>query len=115
MKKKLLIWSVSMLAVMLAVPYLAVRVVPSDVGMMASIVLLFVVNPLCAVITGGIAGTQVRLLWPLPLVLVVLFAIGYWISLGLTATVLLLYGSVYTAVGAVSLAISAMVTAGKKL
>ncbi len=57
-------------------PWAAVQFVPADAGMMVTMVLLFVVDPLAFVVVGVMCAANVRMLWPVPLVNALLFLFG---------------------------------------
>ena len=101
--KKHLVCSVISVIVMLLLPWCAVTFVPSDGGMLVSLLLLFAVNPISAVCIGIISGSNPRSLWLHPLLLSALFTVGAWKSLGITVPDRLSYAAVYLAVGYLAL------------
>ena len=107
MKKHLVCTAISVI-VMLLLPWCAVAFVPSDGGMLVSLLLLFAVNPISAVCIGIISGSKPRLLWPQPLLLSALFAVGAWKSLGITISDILPYAAVYLAVGYLALLLTVL-------
>lgn len=106
--KKHLVCAVISAIVMLLLPWCAVVFVPSDGGMLVSLLLLFAVNPISAVCIGIISGSKPRLLWPQPLLLSALFAVGAWKSLGITISDILPYAAVYLAVGYLALLLTVL-------
>lgn len=114
MKHSIIVWAATMVAVMIVLPLLAVNFVSSNAGMIASILLLLIINPFCAIFTGVLAGKQVRTLWPLPLLLDVLFILGSRFSLGLDFSESLFYSAIYLAIAAVSSVVAAAITHRKE-
>ena len=106
MKHNLFIWTLKASFIMLVIPFVILSLVPSDWAMIVNIVLLLFVNTIFSAYTGWISGKDVHILWELPLVLCVLFAIGYnvFIEMGLSAT--LYYCSVYAITAYISMLLS---------
>lgn len=98
MKKNLFCTAISAI-VMLLLPWCAVRFVPSDGGMMVSLLLLLIINPIAAVCIGTISGLHPKSLWYQPLLLAALFAGGAGCFLQFSAPDFLLYAAVYLALG----------------
>ena len=107
MKQKAITWFIGSILVMVQLPFLAVQFVSSDAGRMVSILLLFVVNPLWAVITGIVGGKKPHILWFLPLAMDILFAIEFEILFGLDFQVLFYIG-IYTVTGYVTMLITSL-------
>ena len=94
MKKDIIVWLAVSVAVMMALPWLAVTFVQSDAGMACSLLLLFAVNPIYAVMTGVFAGKDVRRLWSLPF-----FLAGTWMFFDRGETAFISYAAVYLGLG----------------
>ncbi len=99
MKKEIILWVTASMAVMLALPWLAVTFVKGDAGMAVCFLLFFAVNPVYSVITGAFAGKDVKHLWSLPIVSAVMFLTGTWIFFDMGETAFILYAVVYLALG----------------
>ncbi len=99
MKKEIILWVTASMAVMLALPWLAVTFVKGDAGMAVCFLLFFAVNPVYSVITGVFAGKDVKHLWSLPIVSAVMFLTGTWIFFDMGETAFILYAVVYLALG----------------
>ena len=106
MKQNIIFWSVSSVAVMLALPWLAVTFVKGDAGMAACFLLFFAVNPVYSVIIGAYAGKDIRHLWSLPVISATLFLTGTWIFFDMGETAFILYAAVYLALGIAAMLIS---------
>ncbi len=106
MKQNIIFWSVSSVAVMLALPWLAVTFVKGDAGMAACFLLFFAVNPVYSVIIGAYAGKDIRHLWSLPVISAALFLTGTWIFFDMGETAFILYAAVYLALGIAAMLIS---------
>ncbi len=114
MKIKVTIWFIVCAVVMLLFPALAAHFAAPEAGMLVSIVLLLIVNPIGSIGTGIFAGQRLRLLWPLPIVLGALFATGYGVFLGLDSSSLFFYALIYIAMGFSAMAVSVMVKKRKQ-
>ena len=99
MKKDIIVWLAVSVAVMMALPWLAVTFVQSDAGMACSLLLLFAVNPIYALMTGVFAGKDVRRLWSLPVILAVFFLAGTWMFFDRGETAFISYAAVYLGLG----------------
>ena len=109
MKQSIILWLAVSAAVMLALPWMAVTFVKGDAGMAVCFLLFFAVNPLYSMIIGAVAGKDIRHLWSLPPVSVVLFLIGTWIFFDMGETGFILYAAVYLALGIAAMLISMLI------
>ncbi len=100
--KKLTIWLILTIILMIIVPLFAV-IFAESAGMMISIMLFFVVNPLFSALGGIVAGTDVKSLWMVPLATAMLFVLGAWLFFGMGETIFVIYGGVYLAIGLVTM------------
>ncbi len=109
MKKNIILWVAASIAVMLALPWLAVAFVKGDAGMAVCFLLFFAVNPLYSVLIGAFAGKDIRHLWSLPVISAALFLIGAWIFFDMGETAFILYAAVYLVIGIMAMLISMFV------
>ena len=109
MKKEIILWVAASMAVMLALPWLAVTFVKGDAGMAVCFLLFFAVNPLYSVIIGVFAGKDVKHLWSLSIVSAGLFLTGTWIFFDMGETAFVLYAVVYLALGIAAMLISMVI------
>ena len=78
---KRLIMILSLLfGVLLVIPLITINTVKADAGMLVTLILFFIINPLLSVFIGIIAGKDVRLFWFSPFLIGVLF----WLFSSLT-------------------------------
>lgn len=105
-KKNTILWLAVSVAVMLAVPWLAVTFVKGDAGMAVCFLLFFAINPLYSVVIGAFAGRDVRNLWSLPVISAVLFLIGTWFFFDMGETAFILYAAAYLALGIAAMLLS---------
>lgn len=113
MKKNLLIWSAVSAVVMLLLPGLTVAVVKSDAAMAVCFLLFFAVDPIYSVVTGAVAGRNIKEMWALPIISSALFLIGTWIFFDMAESAFVLYAGIYLVFGIAAMLISFAVT--KKL
>lgn len=109
MKKNIILWVAASVAVMLALPWLAVAFVKGDAGMAVCLLLFFAINPIYFVAIGVFAGKDVKHLWSLPVTSAVLFLIGTWIFFDMGEMAFVLYAVVYLALGIVTMLISMII------
>lgn len=102
--KKLLLWTLAALALMIGCPWLAVTFA-GTAGMAVCFLLFFGVDPLFAAICGWEAGKEIRTLWPLPLITAAAFLAGVWLFFEMGEPAFLLYGGVYLLIGIAAMGI----------
>ena len=101
-------WTAAAAVLMIGFPWLAVAFA-GDAGMAVCFLLFFGVNPLFSVVCGWAAGRNIRQLWPIPILVPVLFLAGVWIFFSLGEPAFLLYAGAYLVIGLVTMGISALV------
>ena len=94
---------------MIALPFLAVKLVNSFAGMGVSLLLFFAVNPLYSAISGYFAGKDVKTFWWITIVNVLLYIAGVWIFFDTGETAFFIYASVYLVLGLAAMIITALV------
>ena len=113
MKKKILIWTAVMAAIMLILPLIVVKIGGEQSGAQARMMMLMAINPISAIYTGVFAGTKVRKLWILPLLLCVLFFLGAWLAFGPMFHSITLYTIIYLVIGLAAMLVSVINQAKK--
>lgn len=108
MRKKNLICILISSAVTLLLPFLAVRLVRSDVGMAVCFVLFFAINPLMSLLIGMFAGRHLKLSWYLPFLCSALFLAGAWLVFDMGEPAFLLYAAIYLIIGILAMAATAL-------
>ncbi len=98
MKKRSIIILIISVFVMVLLPFLAVRLVPSDAGLSVVLLLFFVVNPLYSAVIGVIAGIKGKWEWLWVIVLPLIFTAGTFGVFGDFVLDFLFYTALYTAV-----------------
>ena len=109
MKKNIIFWLAASVAVMLALPWLAVTFVTGDAAMVVCFLLFFAVNPVYSVAIGAVAGKNIRHLWSLPVISAAMSLIGAWIFFEMGEMAFILYAAVYLALGIAAMLISMFV------
>lgn len=102
MRRRILIWTITLLILMLVFPWLTVTFAGCD-GMGISFILFFVVYPLFSVISGIVAGKEVGKFWMLPICTSVTFVLGTWLFFEMGEPAFILYGGIYLVVGLISM------------
>ena len=82
--------------------------------MLVSIIFLLMVNPIFAVLMGISAGKQIRSLWILPIVLGVLWGLGYAAFMGFRIPELSFYIGIYTILAYISMILSSLIISYRK-
>lgn len=95
--------------VMLLLPCLAVTFVKSQNGMFVTLLLFFVINPLCAICTGIFSGKHIKQSWFLPVLCAVFFLAGAWLFFDRHERTFLLYAIVYLGLGCAAMLVSRLV------
>lgn len=103
--KKLLIWTICAMFLMLGCPWLAVKFAGSA-GMAVCFILFFAINPLFSAVCGVFAGKNVKQLWTLPIITAGLFLTGTWLFFEIAEIAFLLYGGCYLIIGIIAMLIS---------
>lgn len=85
--------------VMLGLPWAAVEYVSPYSAMIVCVLLLYVVNPICACGVGITAGKCIKKGWHLPMLCTVLFIVGAWVFLRMGIEDMLRMACVYLVVG----------------
>ena len=94
-------------AVMLLLPWLAVKFVPGDAGMAACFMLFYAVDPLLSVAMGVLAGLRREWLWPVAVS--VAFVAGVWLAFTPGEMAFLLYAGIYLVIGMAVMALTRLV------
>ena len=95
-------------AIMILLPFIAVKLINGDAGMAVCFILFFAVNPLASIFMGIASGRNLRSHWFQPLLLAVLFILGTWIFFDLGEPAFLMYGAGYLLIGYVAALINAV-------
>lgn len=106
--KKLIVWTILAIALMIGCPYLAVTFAGSN-GMAICFLLFFAVNPLFCILCGSFAGADVKRLWALPIFAAALFLAGVWLFFEMGEPAFSLYGGCYLVLGIAAMLIRAFI------
>lgn len=93
-----------------AIPALLVSVVPSDVGMIAMMALIYLVLPATAIALGLLAANSARTLFWIPTVLGIAFALLFPLAIEGSQD-LAFHGVAYTAIGYAAMGLRTWMTA----
>lgn len=104
--KKNIPWIIASVAIMLALPWLAVTFIKNDDGMAVCFILFFALNPIYAIFAGVYAGKDIKRLWGLPIIVALFFWVGTWLFFGMGEMAFILYALVYLFLGIVATLIS---------
>ena len=110
MVKKPIFWLLTSAAVMLLLPWMIVTFVRSDGGMLATLLLLFVVDPGYSMFAGYYAGKQIRYLWWVPGFSAAAFLAGAWLLFEMGDPDFLTYAGICFVVGMEAMLVSRLIT-----
>lgn len=111
--KKLTVWTLLAMFLMIGCPWLAVELAGSA-GMAVCFILFFAINPIFSAVCGVFAGEDIKRLWSLPIIAAGLFLVGVWMFFEMGETAFLLYCGCYLMIGIIAMLISAFVNKRKK-
>lgn len=99
--KRLVLILALIIIFMLLIPLLTVNFIESDAGMMAVIILFFIINPFLSLVLGIISGKEIRFFWFTPFLVAVLF----WAFSSLTYNTAfpIVYSLIYFAISFISM------------
>ena len=110
--KRAIIIIAIILTVMLIIPLITVNTVKSDVGMLVTMMLFFVVHPIVSIITGILAGKGIKFFWVTPILVAGLF----WAFSSFTYVTAfpIIYSLAYLVICTISMLITWLVTRKEK-
>lgn len=106
---KIIVFFVSLLTFMLIFPAAVIIFSPDDFGMGLFLLLFFIVYPLISALLGGLAGSDIRRLWWMPIVLAAIFPLLFSIVVLQFVWDLYLYSVIYATVGIVFMLITSLI------
>lgn len=106
---KIIVFFVSLLTFMLIFPAAVIIFSPDDFGMGLFLLLFFIVYPLISALLGGLAGSDIRRLWWMPIVLAAIFPLLFSIVVLQFVWDLYLYSVIYATVGIVFMLITLLI------
>lgn len=113
MKRDLIIHRVAVIVLMIVFLWLTVTFA-GDNGMGICFILFYVVNPVFAVLSGMLGGTDVKKLWRLPIYTAMAFLLGTWLFFDIGEIAFVLYAGVYLVLGLISMMLTVLFENKKK-
>ena len=107
MKTSWILWILATVLIMILLPVFAVNRIPSDAGMIFSILSLLIINPLWALFTGFTAGGHPSGMWFMPLAMDILFTVGLSFLMTVDSQILF-YLVIYTGLAYITMIIRAL-------
>lgn len=105
-RRVIIIWFAVTVTVMFALPFAVARLASECSGMALCMLQFFIVNPVYSAILGYRCGSNVRLMWNLPLVSSVAFLAGTWLFFDIREVWFIIYATVYLIIGWTAMGIS---------
>jgi len=110
MTRRPIFWLLLSASVMLLIPWVIVTFVRSDGGMLATLLLLFIVDPGYCIFAGYYAGKRIRHLWWVPAVSAAAFLAGTWLLFEMGEPAFLTYAGICFALGMEAMLVSRLIT-----
>lgn len=101
-------WLTGSADVMFLLPWAAVTFVNSNAGMAVTLLLLFVIDPVYVIVAGTFAGRNIKGLWSVPVIAVVMFLLSAWKIFDMDEGAFA-YAGVYLAIGLASMFLSSWI------
>ena len=110
-KRSIIILAIILIA-MLIIPLITVNTVKADAGMLVTMMLFFVVHPIVSIITGILAGKDIKFFWVTPILVAGLF----WAFSSFTYVTAfpIIYSLAYLVICTISMLITWLVTRKEK-
>ena len=110
-KRSTIILAIILIA-MLIIPLITVNTVKADTGMLVTMMLFFVVHPIVSIITGILAGKDIKFFWVTPILVAGLF----WAFSSFTYVTAfpIIYSLAYLVICTISMLITWLVTRKEK-
>ena len=110
-KRSTIILAIILIA-MLIIPLITVNTVKADAGMLVTMMLFFVVHPIVSIITGILAGKDIKFFWVTPILVAGLF----WAFSSFTYVTAfpIIYSLAYLVICTISMLITRLVTRKEK-
>lgn len=110
-KRSTIILAIILIA-MLIIPLITVNTVKADAGMLVTMMLFFVVHPIVSIITGILAGKDIKFFWVTPILVAGLF----WAFSSFTYVTAfpIIYSLAYLVICTISMLITWLVTRKEK-
>lgn len=99
MKYNFFIWLTISIIIMILLPWLTVTFVKGDAGMPVCFLLFYVLNPIYSIIIGIFAGKNIKEMWSMPIISVILFLVGTWIFFDMGESAFFIYAALYLVIG----------------
>lgn len=103
--KKLIILTIISAVLMVGCPWLTVEFAGMS-GMGICFLLFYIVNPMFSAFCGIFAGTDIKKLWAVPLIVPALFIAGVWMFFDFGEPDFLLYAGTYLVIGIITTLLS---------
>ncbi len=107
-------WIGMTFVVMLLLPFAVARYASADSGMVLCMMLFLVLNPVYSVVLGINSARDISHMWSIPLFSAIMFLAGAWLCFDIRESWLILYASVYLAVGWIVMLVTHCVNAFRK-
>ena len=101
--KKIAVSLIILITVMLILPLLVVNAASPDLGMSLTLLLFFIINPITLVLLGVIAGSNVRILWWIPVLCAAVFPPFFAVAIQELVAELWIYSGLYLCIGILSM------------
>ena len=112
--KKIIVFLVALVTVMLVIPVLAVNFISGEDFMGFALILFFLVYPILEIASGIVAATDIRKLWWLPILPAATFPLFFAVAIFEIVLDLYLYSVIYLPIGLVAMIITYIIKSRMK-
>ena len=109
LKKKLIISFITMLVLLLALPFIFIKTAEPHEFMVIMMLLFFVVNPITTAIINSMFGKDIKKMWWMSLLFSVVFLLSYWLVLKEVIFDLMIYAGFYLIIGLIVMFVSSLI------
>ena len=109
LKTKVIIFIIVLILTMLVLPLLVFNFAEPHEAMGWTIIMFLAINPITSIVLGVIAGSDIRKVWCIPLVIAIAFPLLFWIVLRTVILELFIYSSIYILPGLVAMCVTKLI------
>lgn len=106
MKNKILIYIITVLLILLIIPFIAMNIIKPNEGMGFLLLMFFIINPIVSILLGVLSGKNISKLFWIPISFAILFPVLYVFTLEELVMDLYLYSIGYLVLGLVSMTVT---------
>jgi len=106
MKNKILIYIITILLILLVIPFIAINTIKPNDGLGFLLLMFFIINPITSIFIGILSENDIKKFWWMPIAFSTFFPLLYVITLKELVMDLYLYSIGYLVLGLVSMTVT---------